>query len=84
MWLQRATHPSKAAGEASTHTHTHQFCAVAVVTQQLAGLGQQQIVDPPPSHVTPNMSSHTHTHTHRRTQHHLSLLQLIKLIKLVM
>lgn len=67
-----------------THTHTPQFCAVAVVTQQLAGLGQQQIVDPPPSHVTPNMSSHTHTHTHRRTQHHLSLLQLIKLIKLVM
>lgn len=45
-----------------THTHTPQFCAVAVVTQQLAGLGQQQIVDPPPSHVTPNMSSHTHTH----------------------
>ena len=66
MWLQRATHPSKAAGEASTHTHTHththtpQYCAVALVTQQLAGLGQQQIVDPPPSHVTPTCR-HTHT-----------------------
>ena len=77
MRQQRASHQSRAAEEASTHTHVRFYHAVAMVTQQLVGLGHQQTLD----HLHPmsplvwhgvsttcrHSITHTHTHTHTHT-----------------
>lgn len=65
-----------------THTHTPVLCSCRGYT----AAGRTRTAADRWSSSIPCHSQHvvTHTHTHHRTQHHLSLLQLIKLIKLVM